>query len=413
MGFKYKKFTVTVGSSEYPTTTDAAGIRAKEEWLTSHFAQAIIDCNCGWSLDTNRNATTSNFFAVKKYTSSADAPGLFLQNVSGCKLFISYLHDTKNGGIAFLDTDDTTKIFKDDFVCTVYNPDYQNAHTSIQGLIMSMIPEDSSSAFGSTCNINFLPSDATRLYGSATNCVGSYSNDTYANLYTSNEKCVFQVFATPYCIGVGFGFNDWSTPHYFCGRILDELADISDSLDQAKYGTLAFRRSGSDSYSYISDRYLWHNCSWVDVMNNSGSTSSVPILGIAPHQYHTYNCMWRDGSAWGPWLGNCISKANGEWVSNTEQCGISPLVNPMLLSTALYDSSSNKRPWQPIAMVVCSKDLNIDGITPGMALKGYLDTNLFRCSPQYSAGTTFANGNFICTDACCLTLGWDPTNDDW
>ena len=424
MGFKYKKFSFTTGSTEFPTGLNAANTRTREEYLVSHTAQAIIDCDCGWTLDTSRNETTTNFFAVKKRNSSTDAPGLFLVNsTSGCKLFLSYLSDNNSGGLAFLDTDGTTKVFKDEFVSTIYHKSRISNSTSIQGMIMSMIPSGSSNDFGSICDVSFLPADATRFYGSASNVANSNSKYTLGDFDSSNIVITLQVFATPYCIGAGASVSPTGStiPWYFCGRIMGDLASSSDNSKQSKYGTFTFRRSkasDSSSYDYISDysntQYNYGNC-WV--MDKTGSDYfGASAIGVAPGGQISYSITYESSSPYreAPFAGNCVCKADGSWIANTSSHGVAACVNRMLIFTeAVFDATSNSRPWQPIAICVFSNDIGTDGIVSGVGLKGYLDTDLFRCSPQFSTGVTMDNGNFVCTGMYGLTLGWDPTNESW
>ena len=422
MGFKYQKFSFVSGSSEYSSGTTATDIRTKEEYLVKNFAQAIIDCNCGWALDTNRHSSITDFFDVKKIDSSTDAPGLFLVNsTSGCKLFIAYLTDSASGGLAFLDTDGTTKIYKNEFVSTVYHSSRPSANTSIQGLIMSMIPAGSSSEFGQTCNVSFLPSDATRLYGSASNAAANIRVLTLCYL-GRGATCYVQVFATPYCVGFGASpyNNEAATPLYFCGRIMGDLLNTSDNTNQAKYGIFTIRRTSaasSSSSDYISDiaQTTWNGGSF-NLMNSTGSYSTYWSIGVVPGGYVEYSIAMSTGSPSrnSPFCGNCICKADGSWVSNTAAHGIAACVNHVLtLSTAVYNSSSNNRPWQPIAICVFSNDSSVDGVIPGVGFKGYLDTDLFRFNPQLAAGTVLDNGNFVCTDVLGITLGWDPSNESW
>lgn len=423
MGFKYKKFSFTTGSTEFPVGTSTANVRTREEYLVSHVAQAIIDCNCGWALDDSWHGGLTDFFDVKKYNSSTDAPGLFLVNsTSGCKLFLSYLSDDRNGGLAFLDTDGTTKVFKDEFVSTIYHQSRISNNTSIQGLIMSMIPSGSSNNFGSTCNVSFLPTDATRLYGSASSVTGANEKFTLADNNSSGIVITIQVFVTPYCIGAGASVspNGNTIPWYFCGRIMGDLLSSSDNSNQSKYGTFTFRRSeaSTGSYDYITDysntKYNYGSC-WVT--NKTGSDYvGASAIGVAPGGQISYSITYESSSPYreAPFAGNCVCKADGSWVANTSSHGVAACVNRMLtLTEAVYDSTSNNRPWQPIAICVFSNDIGVDGIVPGVGLKGYLDTDLFRCSTQFATGITLDNGNFVCTGLHGLTLGWDPNNEDW
>jgi len=442
-GFKYRKFTITGGSAEFPTSTSDANIRSKEEYLVKHVADALIDMGIGWACDTTRNATTSDFVDVPKYSSSTAAPGLFLVNsVSGCKFFLSYLSGAYSGGLCFYDSDGTTKIFDDSQVCTIYNSSRPTFNTNVQGFLMSMLPENSTNNFGASFNASFLPSDATRIIGTAVNAVAASSASylyiqNLVNNVTNGSVATVQVFATPYCVGIG-NSSYGSAPYLasFCGRILGDLTNpTADTTDQAKYGVFTVTRSTNGSSSSYPDYNTdttsrVSNAQYQGATDFSGNAYAKRVIGATPSG-GTYNSnpvtilnyfsssssfsMYMAGvsgafSVYSTLPGNSVCLADGTWICNTASHGVTAQVNGFpLICEKSFDATSNTRPWQPIAMIVVASDTTNDWA----GIKGYLDTSLFRASPQFAAGTVLDNGNFVCTDQGMITLGWDPSNPSW
>jgi hypothetical protein len=81
--------------------------------------------------------------------------------------------------------------------------------------------------------------------------------------------------------------------------------------------------------------------------------------------------------------------------------------------SALTQSSalSNTIRWVPYSIGVSSTDLSTYGVIAGDGFKGYLDTDLFRCS-LCIPNQLYNSGSFIgCANN--LMLGWDPNNTDY
>jgi hypothetical protein len=282
-----------------------------------------------------------------------------------------------------------------------------------------MIPAGSPNSFGSTFKASeFLPSDATRIIGTAMNIVGSNSSASYSvnyanKIHTTGNIITFRVFATEYCVGLSCGDSDTgSVLRYFVGRIFGDLFDPTDTSIQAKYGTFSITRARCDNqYDYISDTNWYlnsQNTYTYDFINQD--SYPLPIIGCAVSSTNAFNLRYvnSNGNSRSTVPGNS-AWVNGSWTSNTSNHGITAHVDGYNLACpSLYDTSSNSRPWSPIVMYFVSSEGNEN---PG--IKGYLDTSLFRASPQFATGTTLDNGNFICTNNCSITLGWDPTNESW
>jgi len=423
MGFKYKTYSFTGGDANFPTGTSASDIRTKEESIVKGFAENLIACNCGWALDSNRHSSVTDFFDVPKMSSSTAAPGLFLVNsTSGCKLFITYV-DEGNGttnGMAFYDTDGTTKIMpNDDWVVRRYQSTRPDNPLSLQGFIMSMIPAGSSNDFGQTVNASFLPPEATRLWGSAANIAYSYSYGPFLGTRVGTGTVrKFCVWATPYCVGYGLNhvIYEFYNFLYAVGRIIGDLAFPSaDTTVQAKYGVVTFGSSAStiaETYDTNSGFVVLQKQQSIFTKSNNyytsydwGETISTNLSYLASESTNGNYALW----------GFSVCRADGTWASRTSTSFVAPCANNLnfALSNYIFDDTSNNRPWIPFAMCLFSNGSQTDWIYNGSGLKGYLDTDLFRCSYQFATGTKLDNGNFICTYAGNLTLGWDPNNEDW
>ena len=440
-GFKYKKFSFTGGTTEFPSGTSASDIQTKERAIVKGFADALIAMNIGWGCDTTRNATTSDFVDVPKYSSSTPAPGLFLVNAtSGCKLFIAYVDDgvATNCGMALYDSDGTTKLMpaNDYVVCRYFNYSaFDGKPLSLSGFIMSMIPAGSTNSFGSTFKASeFLPADATRLWSSAANISYNYSFGPFLTTRCYSSTVTVAVFATEYCVGFGCGYDtSYKGLMFVVGRVIGDLANPSvDITVQAKYGVITVHAAmvGTYSSSYftqrttITERYGYYGSSTsadsyiMSNVNENYFNQTLTVFGTGykhPNNIN-YECFEQsDASTKNTYglVGFCVCRADGTWVSRANNKFVAPHVDGVKLATGVYDATSNNRPWVPIGMYLFNLNPADDSIYNGDCFKGYLDTDLFRCSPQFAAGTVMDNGNFICTGEACLTLGWDPSNESW
>lgn len=417
-GFKYKKFSFTGGSAEFPSGTSASDIQTKERAIVKGFADALIAMNIGWGCDTTRNATTSDFVDVPKYSSSTPAPGLFLVNAtSGCKLFIAYVDDP--AGMALYDSDGTTKLLpttsSDNFV-SWFNSSSTYTNVYCVGFIMSMIPAGSSNTFGPTFKAyEFLPTDATRLYSSAIRISSSISNSPkLASRINNGETHTICVWGNPYCVGYGNGRGS-QTNNNFCycaGRIIGELGNATaDNSNQSKYGILPLTQTITDANEYditSSSPYRYN----MITLQTTPLNGNEYVFGKIPISV-SFALTPSNGTSYPNW-GYSICKADGTWIQGTSTHFVTPVCwvykfkNPHV-----QDLTSNNRMWAPIEMWLYASDPQNDYIANGNGFKGYLDTDLFRCSPQFAEGTVMDNGNFVCTGVGCLTLGWDPSNESW
>lgn len=419
MGFKYKKVTWTIGGSDFPTSTAAADVLAKEQKIVKAVAQCIIDCGVGWQLDTSRNQTMDDFFTVPRLdtTNSYWDTGLFLTNtISGCKLFLCYVNGERRAGICV--NNSGTIEPKDDFYATSYNSNY-SGYSSICGLIMSMIPGDSTDNFGQTLDTSFLPNSATRLIGTMSDTFYTATSDTpnagFARYNQTNEEVGYKILATADCIVVAKVYPENNTGLcYAVGKIIGTLAHSSDTTPQARYGTLSF---GSCNYSY--DNYEIHEYDYTDAKSSILQKMANNMSYGYYSSYTTYGLPFGVGvtnsisTGCKYFVQNTICKADGTWITNNSQVGVA-LIMPDVYLTAMpfiNTGDDNSSRWTPIAIASCSMDLSTNGIVSGDGLKGYLDTDLFRCA-KGTDGQLWANGAFRSFGSSIL-LGWDPDNDIW
>lgn len=399
MGFVYKSFYVTTGSEEFPVgDTDVLRLSRSQTLLTK-CAQALIACNVGWQLDTNRNATDTSYVSVPDISGNYTYPGLFFRNtISGCKLFMAYF----GGNVIY----NGIKDFGGDSLVYAANAGKHG------GLCVSMIPAGSASEFGDPTQSTFLPADATRICGTCY-FAGSTNTGKWSAAYnpTSGWIWMYAFLATPYCICVSSHHSSNGTvpglyvPVYACGRILGTIVH-GETTTNAKYGVLCFRVL---TYDYEQ---------WVEIFEKSLTPirnslrypwcprgSSIPTSGYSP--------------------GGAICRSDGTWISGScYNSDGTQTVNVCFYTTDIWQpereysfTSSLGTRWSSIAMIAVSsgEDKSVIEIVPGTqnGFKGYLDTDLFRCGCSgVSRGSTFDNGKWIVLEnSCGWFFGWEPGND--
>ena len=405
-GFKYKSFSFVGQSTDFPAGD--ANIRTREEFITKGIAQAIIDTETGWQLDTTRSATITSFSDVPNINSSGKvSPALFLINtISQNKLFICYCDNSNNKGIDL----------SSDQMVTTYHLDYLNDGTGHTGLCMSMIPGDSNQSFGANFDSSFIPSSGTRLAASFIYYSSYNGNYTISKENASGKTYTYDVFATPYCIffrlNKGLG--------YAVGRVLGSLAHSTrDTTTQSKYGVIYFKRSGTTSVEDTITNIVSRNIITAYGSSSSISASTADLLGNAIDNSMGYACDMKytfGGSTYqnyySPWAGaSSICKADGTWLGNTSErvvcyCPDNPSI---CRNSSVVNTTSSTRRWVPFLCFMKTTDLANNGIIPGDGIKGFLDTNLFIYTGG-TAGLLLDNGNYYNISGL-LTIGWDPTNE--
>lgn len=240
MGFRCKSFYVLAGSAEFPTGNTDELRRSRSETLLTKISQTLISCDCGWQLDTTKNATDTSYVDIPCSTGSKTYPGLFFVNtISGCKLFMSFFGDNiQNYGI---------KDFSGGDLVLFNNNKYHG------GVCTSIIPSGSTSTFGDPTTSTFIPSDATRICGTFYRNTFNYSSIRYAAAYNPDSGYYYKywVFATPYAVGFYAnkknGSNDPTlySPIYVSGKIFGAISHDETSRN-AKYGTYIIRNMSGD-----------------------------------------------------------------------------------------------------------------------------------------------------------------------
>lgn len=413
-GFKYKSFSFVGQSTDFPAGTTEALIRQREEFICKNVAQAIIDTNTGWGLDTDRNATITDFANVPTIGSTTKfAPGLFLVNsTSHNKLFICYCGTANNKGIDL----------SSDQMVTTYHSLHLADGTGLTGLCMSMIPGDSNQSFGANFDSSFIPSSGTRLAADCISYSSANSNYTLSNNNTSGTTYTYDLFATPYCVF----FRVQGVIGYAVGRVLGTLAHSTiDTTFQSNYGVIYFKRCALEVET---TNTLIQSLTYTIQTSKSDGTTTL-CLGNSPSNAISYttsgynlNCMdMRTGygstassnqSQYTCWAGaSSVCKADGSWLGNTSERVVCYYPdNPALCrNTGIVNISDSTRRWVPFICFIKTTDTTVHGIISGDGVKGFLDTDLFR----YTGGTQgllLDNGNFYNINQY-LTIGWDPSNE--
>jgi hypothetical protein len=404
MGFRFKRFDYVGGVSPMsglPWRDSPSDATARAQAQCKDFADFIIGCGKGWSLDTSRNVTTSSFVSVPIWNSSkivnpAVAPGLFFINSNGCKLFMCVTQATSDYGIA-LEKENFALDFIDSGVIQ-----------QLGGTIFAMIPAGSSSSFGSSFDSSFLPSDATLLRGTVNTRYGNaawwFTPACYA---ATNCTYSYGLFVDSYCVGISGSYTrpdailETLIPGFFLGRIIGTLAHEESANQSSKYGSLSFSYPIFDTY----DREF----------------VAKPIIDETNNQFDRYGCLFRNEINYSettsdPWRAlfnnyGSITKADGTRL--TASAGNIRFMSNVLdimdsKVTSLVQSGSTR--WVPYEVAVCTNNLSTYGIVTGDGFKGYLDTDLFRCG-LVTLNQLYNNGTF-CGWNNMLMIGWDSSNTD-
>lgn len=384
MGFKFKRFNLTVGSEEFPTGSDNERLLTRCKSIVREFALKLISMGIGWALDPSRNESVTDYAEVPD-NSTGKWPGLFLVNTtSGCKLFVCYI----GGQNRYLNNFSGSDILQ-----------YSNNSENVAGLCISMIPSGSSNSFGLEFDASFMPSDATRIYGTASN--GGYTIG-YGVYSDGGRICSCGIYATEYVVSVVFAISSngnpppLKTPNYAVGRILSTLSHEEDDEIHSKHGVFCMRSPSSSTGT--------NNFDQGGLIIDSITVFGTSIYFVGSNGPSFFAC----GS---------ICRANGTWIlgyeNSPDRCVKVYASSMGDLSNKIFNSSgTGKSRWIPLEIASYSDDLSTYGIVPGDGVKGYLDTDLFRCAIS-TYGQQFDNGNFIAvTDSYNLLMGWDSANTD-
>lgn len=383
MGFKCRFFNVQAGSEEFPTGDTNALRRQRAEVLIKKAAQCLLECECGWSLDTRRCQTFDDFINIPGSSESTGyAPGLlFVNSESRCKLLMFYEPNyisTKN----YNNTSSFT---------------YSSA-TFHSGLCCSIIPGESQSEFGDPSTNSFYPNDATRLIGTYYRTGGASRYSPAAMNPLNGMYFAYYILATTDCISVSANHNDAAplsgnifVPIYATGRLFGYLANKEDNLPQSRYGTLVFRVPTSAYEQGAS------------VINFSQGSPCV-----SGESYKVFGKLRvnRDGNI------ICFTNSKGEWL-NTPDSANAQTFMPLLWITLGPNAfnEAGRSAWSAFAAIRADVNLNTGGVVPGNGFKGLLETEYFRAVGNGIGGETFNNKRFYyCENNAGIALGWDPSN---
>lgn len=401
MGFKFKKIYVTGGDSDFQIGDTDALRRSRSETIISKCAQAIIDCNVGWVMDSTKSSTTTSFVDIPTIGGNLVYPGLFLiNNNSGCKLFIAYFAGK---------TDNTYSIKRYDNGNSLYGYGQKN----YVGLCASIIPSGSASTFGDPTSDSFIPSDATRIIS---NVFYYEPNSSYFRTYGGNPMSGYiycwGLFVTDSTIAISSNKSTNGVvpdmrvvPAFVTGKIFGVLAHREDKAINSKYGVVIFRDGVTQSDQNEGESPLYKT-----VISNIFGQSGAVYLPWSQMDSYIYDYPLAS-----------IAKADGTWMNNNSYSGSSldqgvvyvadygQLCGYMHAGSGQINGSSR---WVPFNVAALNQQMSDSfGIVQGDGYKGFLDTDLFRCARGLS-GQMYAGGMFICLeDYYCMLIGWDSTNE--
>ena len=398
---KFKRVNFYGGSADFPESDSYYEYTARYSRsckIVTGIADALISMNIGWTVDTTRTSSTTDYSQVPARSGNETFPGLFLKNTdSNNKLFICYFATTKEKTISQFDGSALIKT-------NTTSPDNHS------GLIMSMLPSNSTQDFGQLDSTSFLPQYATRLIGTVI-CQSTY-HQTIGAYVQSGYTYTYGVFATPYVVGISVGSSQGSTPilevpTYIVGRIIGTLAHTEDNLPNSKYGVLVCRKTLDEYNGHESGESKLGVCYFSQNYLFGDYNSSRKYVGFPEDSTYTFVNT-------NNYLVGSVSKANGNYILGTDKStyyvGFKP-TDLAQVSGYLYSiPQSGSSRWTPYSIFCLSNDLNTFGVVPGDGFKGYIDPDILRCA-NGNFGQMYDNGNLICC-SYNLLIGWDSTNTD-
>ena len=396
MGFKYKTLTFTLGDTDFPVGTTSEAILQKEQTIVKTVAQAIINMGIGWKLDSRCSSMTDFKPLPDAYYNEQRNTVLFLRNtISRCKMLLGYCLGNCNKGV-----DLSSSLY-----VNTYNSSYTSSSGCVAGIVMSMIPGESSDEFGTTPS-DLIPASATRLTGTFT--VSGASSQPLLTVANVNESAgawwYYGILATEYVVGIildDIGNALW--PRCFCGRILSNVSHSSDTDASAKYGTVSFKVVNT----YIEFEQSWPNATSGETVYTANGYNTNPAYGSVNGQLSS--SLDFSNKACYACGGNSVRTASGTWVSNTAHTGVILRKDNFMTMSSQNHRDDNSLRWSAFHIVIISDDLSTYGVVPGDGVKGILDPNLFR-SANATSKQLYGNGTFIGIHESLL-LGWDPSNE--
>ena len=397
---KFKRVNFYGGSTDFPSGSSYRYEKSCK--IVTDIADALISMNIGWDVDTTRSTSTTDYTQIPPRSGSTTYPGLFLKNtVSNCKLFICYFATLCTETISLFDNNSLLNFGK-------VNPNYT-------GLMMSMIPGESTQVFGDPNTTSFLPQHATRLVGTVHyyNTSSSYNKQrTIAGYPLSGYTYTYGLWATDSVIAVGAYEAQGSTPSifepcYIVGKIMGTLAhSTEDNAPNAMYGVLLLKDiysvSNINNDNTLESLFGIRSYSPYLFGNNSNTFISCPITSNIDFFSEKHIPV------------SSVAKSNGDYINGCNYsnclCTFAP-VDIVQSSEYVFSNQSGSIRWTPYSVFCVSSDLTTNGIISGDGFKGYVDTSLLRCAHGIH-GQTYDSGNFVCCSLYNLLIGWDPNNTD-
>ena len=400
-GFLLKHCHFEVGSADFPNTTTYEAITLKEQKIVKSVVELLLNSGLGWELDYTRNLTTDDFcdcpnkgkLGAGSTVANYKSPCLFLKNtVSGCKLFISYLCSCSYGGFAIYDSENNL-VFDDNMVINFHN-NGGNYTMRTCGLLMSIIPP-SEENFGQNFDSNFLPPHATRIIGSMNqeySSSPSTSTSQYVCFPNSRSSYSLDVYLwiKSDCIGFGYKHNNNLIPRYFIGNIFSYLANSADNHFYSSYGVIVNLNSYYQDYNGDPCNELKYTS-----FNYNSSTAaaggSINVFGNGLNNLKTYS-----GGASPLGSNSCFTSSGVYLNGNARVYSVACYsFQELLKGSYLFKQSGNQIAWFPIAMFVCTNDLENYGVTETNGFKGFLNTDLFRSTNSTATNGTVLDDNFV------------------
>ena len=399
-------------TAQFPLGTTYELRLSRSKTLLTQCAQALVNMNCGWQLDSARHSSVTDYEYVMTRNDNGTYPCLmFTNSISGCKLMMAYVGgDTINDGLYSYGEDNYG------YSMLIHTPTDSDPVAYHSGLCISIIPAHSSDNFDDPDDPdNFIPSSATPICGTVYGDDLATAHQSAAYAPESGTMYTYWIGATPYAVAVYAGHtDDWGdeeddpplkTPIYITGKIFGDLAHSTvETTPQAKYGTLVLRTS-TGTHEGESDILA------STYTNKFGVSGDFTVPGFS------LDCnVWDLGShyyAAGPCGALCDK--NGNWRpgltiedSNVYNV-IAFTVAPEVLAPPAFYQGVVKTRWTPLAMTILTNN-PLGGVVQGDGFKGYLDTDLIRVAVA-TRGQTFENDKFICVEnGTNLLISWDAGN---
>lgn len=387
--------------------TDTAAERTA--YVLKGCAQALLDTNTGWALDTAKNATLDDYIQAsgdKLYQNSAYAGSpcyiLFFTSTSGAKLMLGYRYGFVNRAdvTGYSSALDVTK-------CLGGFPG--------MGLFASVIPPGSASVFSTTAP--FIDGDATPIAltsrGTTSTSSTYYTKLNYSFAYSNDINVTFRYFLITNGANIIVLNNSNLDVRnqklyngFICGNIFSTNFNSEDTKKAGAFllGWNAGRIVDSASAEMYEKFIASQNLPSTYLMNLDTSWFTAGYInayaGYLPQAYRAYQ------------------NADGAWVTGVFSTNDSSTFHgiTMAAATSQLSATVGTKRWVPVYVYGAATDATVSDheiVTGGgNTLKGYIDPDLARLvnnNSRYARGTTFDNGNLIYLGGG-LAVGWDPSN---